>query len=159
MKLTPDIVEASSKILIGQSLTMSVANNRTGELWQSFMPRLKEIPLRTNADLYSLQIYAPHYFETFRPDLEFVKWACTEVSAVEKLPLDMKMLELKAGTYAVFHYKGHPGNPGVFQYIYGQWLPASKYRLDERPHFEVLGEKYKQNSPHSEEEIWIPIKN
>lgn len=27
-----------------------------------------------------------------------------------------------------------------------------------QPHFEVLGEKYKDNDPTSEEEIWIPIK-
>lgn len=38
------------------------------------------------------------------------------------------------------------------------WLPASDYNLDNRPHFEVLGEKYKNNDPTSEEEIWIPIK-
>jgi AraC family transcriptional regulator len=45
----------------------------------------------------------------------------------------------------------------IFQYIYSTWLPASGYALDNRPHFELLGEKYKQGSPHSEEEIWIPI--
>jgi AraC family transcriptional regulator len=30
--------------------------------------------------------------------------------------------------------------------------------LDQRPHVEVMGEKYKNNDPDSEEEIWIPIK-
>lgn len=28
-------------------------------------------------------------------------------------------------------------------------------RVDDRPHFEVLGGKYQNNSPNSEEEIWI----
>ncbi len=37
-------------------------------------------------------------------------------------------------------------------------LPNSEYELENRPHFEVLGEKYKNNDPNSEEEIWIPIK-
>jgi AraC family transcriptional regulator len=38
-------------------------------------------------------------------------------------------------------------------------LPLSKeYELDDRPHFEILGDKYKNNDPNSEEEIWIPIK-
>jgi AraC family transcriptional regulator len=37
-------------------------------------------------------------------------------------------------------------------------LPNSAYALDDRAHFEVLGEKYKNNDPSSEEEIWIPIK-
>jgi AraC family transcriptional regulator len=37
-------------------------------------------------------------------------------------------------------------------------LPNLGYTLDDRAHFEVLGEKYKNNDPLSEEEIWIPIK-
>jgi AraC family transcriptional regulator len=37
-------------------------------------------------------------------------------------------------------------------------LPNSNYHLDDRPHFEILGEKYKNADPGSEEEIWIPIK-
>jgi AraC family transcriptional regulator len=39
-----------------------------------------------------------------------------------------------------------------------EWLPNSAYALDDRPHFEALGEQYKNNDPNSEEEIWIPIK-
>jgi AraC family transcriptional regulator len=34
----------------------------------------------------------------------------------------------------------------------------SAYDLDNRPHFEILGEKYKNESPDSEEELWIPVK-
>jgi hypothetical protein len=30
--------------------------------------------------------------------------------------------------------------------------------LDDRPHFEVLGSKYRNNDPESEEETWIPTK-
>ncbi|MEN9524835.1 MAG: hypothetical protein RLZZ256_219, partial [Bacteroidota bacterium] len=32
------------------------------------------------------------------------------------------------------------------------------YLLDERPHVEVMGSKYKNNDPASEEDIWIPIR-
>lgn len=39
-------------------------------------------------------------------------------------------------------------------YIFATWLPSSAYVLDNRPHFEVLGAKYKSNDPGSEEEIW-----
>jgi AraC family transcriptional regulator len=38
------------------------------------------------------------------------------------------------------------------------WLPSSDYVLDNRPHFEILGEKYKINDPESEEKIWIPVR-
>ena len=46
----------------------------------------------------------------------------------------------------------------IFQYIFGTWLPTSIYTIDNLPHFEILGKKYKNNDPTSEEEIWIPIK-
>ncbi|MGK2861531.1 MAG: GyrI-like domain-containing protein [Chitinophagaceae bacterium] len=46
----------------------------------------------------------------------------------------------------------------MFSYIFNTWLPPSGYDLDNRPHFEILGEKYKNDDPLSEEEIWIPIK-
>ena len=69
----------------------------------------------------------------------------------------MDQMDLAGGQYAVFNYKGMPGDPKIFQYIYSEWLPASSYRLDNRPHFEVLGSKYKHNSQDSEEEIWIPV--
>ncbi len=59
--------------------------------------------------------------------------------------------------YAVFQYKGSNTTNKIFEYIYGTWIPSSGYLLDDRPHFEVLGEKYKNGSMYSEEEIWIPV--
>jgi AraC family transcriptional regulator len=71
----------------------------------------------------------------------------------------METFTLTSGLYAVFQYKGTANEAaGTFQYILGTWLPNSEYTLDSRPHFEILGEKYKNNDPDSEEEIWIPIK-
>jgi predicted transcriptional regulator YdeE len=35
---------------------------------------------------------------------------------------------------------------------------TTEKKIDNRPHFEVLGDKYKNNDPSSEEEIWIPIR-
>ncbi len=64
-----------------------------------------------------------------------------------------------SGLYAVFIHKGDASTaPKTFEYIFGTWLPNSEYLLDNRPHFEILGEKYKNEDPNSEEEVWIPIK-
>ena len=70
----------------------------------------------------------------------------------------METFSLAGGLYAVFDYKGSSNDPSIFQFIFGTWLPSSDYVLDDRPHFEVLGDKYKNNDPNSEEEIWIPIR-
>ena len=71
----------------------------------------------------------------------------------------METFTLIGGLYVVFLYQGiASAGAKTFQYILGTWLPNSEYTLDNRPHFEILGEKYKNEDPSSEEEIWIPIK-
>lgn len=157
-RMQPRIEILFPKKLIGKRLKMSLAGNRTAELWQSFRPRLTEIPNRTGTNLYSLQTYDPLYFSAFGPHREFEKWAAVEVAEIEKIPLELESFQLSGGKYAVFDYKGSSQDTRIFEYIFTEWLPASGYELDQRPHFEILGEKYKNNDPSSEEEIWIPIK-
>ncbi len=157
--MTPEIKILTEKLLVGLHLEMSVADNWTGELWRSLMMRRKEIQNNVDGNLISLQVYTENYFAPFHPANRFTKWAAVEVSGAENIPADMELFHLTGGLYAVFHYHGDPRNGAqTFQYIYGSWLPQSGYDLDNRPHFEVLGEKYRNDSPDSEEEIWIPIK-
>lgn len=137
---------------------MSLANDKTGGLWRSFMPHRKKIRHPLNNDVISLQVYKPDYFKHFDPTNEFDKWATVEVTNFEQIPGEMESFLLPGGLYAVFHYKGSSADDSIFLYIFGTWLPNSPYKLDNRPHFEVLGEKYKSNDPSSEEHIWIPIK-
>jgi AraC family transcriptional regulator len=147
------------KKLIGLQLSMSMAENRTGELWCNFMMRRKEIQKATGTDLYSIQVYPPDYFSAFSPVTGFTKWAAAEVSDLENMPDGIDKFHLSGGLYAVLLYRGDPRSGAqTFQYIYGTWLPNSDYELDDRPHFEILEEKYKNDSPDSEEEIWLPVK-
>jgi len=41
--MQPRIVNLREKKLVGKQLITSLVNNKTGELWKSFMPRRKEI--------------------------------------------------------------------------------------------------------------------
>jgi AraC family transcriptional regulator len=156
--MLPRIENLNEKKLIGKRLKMSLANNRTGELWASFMPRRKNISNHLTTDLISLQVYPSTHFSDFKPANLFEKWATVEVSDFDNVPNDLEKFILQGGLYAVFHYKGLSTDSSIFQYIFGTWLPNSDYVLDDRPHFEILGEKYKNNDPDSEEEIWIPIR-
>ena len=156
--MNPTIKFLSTKKLTGNRLIMSLADNKTGELWQNFMPRRNEIVNKISDDLISLQVYETSYFRNFNPHAKFEKWALVEVIDFENLPVGMETFTLESGLYAVFDYKGSSNDPRIFQYIFNNWLPNSEYTLDNRPHFEVLGAKYKTNNPDSEEEIWIPVK-
>jgi AraC family transcriptional regulator len=154
--IIPHIETIAKKKLIGKSLTMSFSNNRTSELWQSFMSRRKEIQNAVGTDLFNIQIYENlNPFEDFNPEVVFEKWASIEVTDFNSIPAGMEAFTLQEGLYAVFDYKGN--SPEIFQNIFQKWIPNSGYELAHRPHFEVLGEKYKNNDPDSEEEIWIPI--
>ena len=158
--MEPRIEILQEKKLIGIRLTMSFANNQTFKLWQSFMPRRNEIKNSLSPDLFSIQIFPTSFeFTPLNLNATFEKWAAIEVSNFEEIPAGMETIILNKGLYAVFDYKGLSTDVTIFNYIFGTWLPNSKiYLLDDRPHFEVLGEKYKNNHPDSKEEIWIPIK-
>lgn len=156
--MQPTIKLIDEKKVIGIHVPMSVANNKTAVLWQRFMPRRKEIKNKVSEDLISMQIYDPTYFSMFDPEKEFNKWASVEVDKFEEIPQNMEIFIIPAGKYAVFHYKGLSTNTQIFEDIFGTWLPQSAYEIDHRPHFEILGEKYKNNDPDSEEDIWIPIR-
>jgi AraC family transcriptional regulator len=138
---------------------MSYADYRIGQLWGSFMPRRKEIINNVDNDLISLVVYKPAHFADFKLTNEFERWATVEVTSFDNIPNEMETYTLPSGLYAVFLYKGTTTDiSSFFQNIFNVWIPNSDYVLDNRPHFEVLGEKYKNNDPSSEEEIWIPIK-
>lgn len=156
--MEPKIIELKEKKLVGKRLTMSLYDNKTGDLWKSFLSGYKKIINKLSNDFISMSIYKQTYFTDFNPTKEFEKWAVVEVTDFECTPVDMDIFILKGGLYAVFDYKGLSTDNSIFQYIFGVWLPNSDYLLDDRPHFEVLGARYKNADPESEEEIWIPVK-
>jgi len=157
MDMEPRIERSAEKKLVGFSVRMSVADNRTMQLWGRLGPKTREITNRITDDKISMQIYSPDYYQEFSPFNEFEKWATVEVANFDHVPEEMETFTLEEGLYAVFEYKGSSADPSIFQFIFWQWIPNSPYEVDDRPHFEVLGEKYKNNDVNSEEEIWIPI--
>jgi AraC family transcriptional regulator len=157
--MTPRIEVLGELKLVGLRMTMSISSNKTRELWQNFIRRRKDIPNTVGSTLYSIQLYDERYFKTFNPHSSFEKLAAIEVTNFDAVPADMEAFTLPSGLYAVFLHKGAGATaPATFNYIFSTWLPDSEYILDNRPHFEVLGEKYKNDDPESEEEIWIPVK-
>ena len=153
----PTVVNYPATLLIGRSAEMSVAENTTAALWRSVSPRLREVAGRTDEQRISLQIYPANYFSSFLPTRRFVKWAGVAVRAGQEPPPGWSVLNIPAGCYAVFHHQGPGNDPAIFRYIFSQWLPASPYRLDDRPHFEVLEPGYRPNDPAAEERIYIPV--
>lgn len=158
--MKPRIELLPQKKLVGKHMRMSLSYNHTGELWRSFMIQRAEITNASTSDFYSITVYDQNFdFINFDPSRTFEKWAAIEVSDFNNVPESMEQFILKGGLYAVFiHIGGANTAPMAFRKIFTNWIPNSPYSIDDRPHFEILGPKYKNNDPASEEEIWIPVK-
>lgn len=153
------IVNLKPKILVGVSDEMSLAEDGTMALWQKFMPNKKLLTNTMGTEVYNVHIY-PHdvSFFNFTENTVFTKWACTEVSSADSIPEGFELLLLEGGTYLVEEHNG-PANEvqKTYERIFTEILPHANFSIDQRPHFEVLGDKYLGMHPNSKEDIWIPI--
>lgn len=156
--MQPEIVSIDPKLLVGLKTEMSFSENKTAALWQTFMPK-KHLVSAKSDELFSVEVYPDlNFFKTFDPTKTFEKWAAVEVNSAENLAEDFEVLKISEGLYAKFIYQGKASEAATFySKIFGEWLPNSEYKLDNRPHFAVMGEKYKGEEATSEEEIFIPI--
>ncbi|RXR17330.1 AraC family transcriptional regulator [Flavobacterium amnicola] len=153
------IAELQPKKLVGKSLSMSFTDDKTGMLWGSFAPQIKNVANRVGDEKISLQSYTDDFM--IDPTIPFVKWAAIEVSDFKNVIQGIEKLEITGGLYAVFHYKGNVlGAPKFFSKIFKESIPNSNYQLDNsRPHFELLpAGKYDPMDENSEEKIYVPIK-
>lgn len=98
--MTPRIETITPKTLVGLQIRMNLANNKTSELWRTFLQRKEEIHHRTNTDRYSIQVFdSPQHMNTFTPLTEFDKWAAVEVNDATRMPQGMKSITIEAGQY------------------------------------------------------------
>ncbi|MCD6544535.1 MAG: GyrI-like domain-containing protein [Flavobacteriaceae bacterium] len=160
MKDSVRIIDVSEKRLVGCKKMASLNDDINKELWQGFMPRLNEIQNKLDSNYLSVQIYDLKLeFRNFTQHTIFANWAAVEVNDVSELPSGMDKLIIPKGKYAVFIHVG-TAKEAFFttQYIFKDWLPASKFQLDNRPHFQIMESDYNPNDPNAKETFWIPIK-
>ncbi|MDX1331897.1 MAG: GyrI-like domain-containing protein [Robiginitalea sp.] len=158
--LEPRIETLEETRLVGKRSRMSFAGNTTARLWKEFMPQRGKIGNVVDGTFYSVEVYEdPDFFRDFDPFREFEKWAAVPVHRFDCIPAGLETLLIPAGVYAVFRYRGKESEVSqMYQYIYGSWIPNSRYTLDHRPHFARMGPAYKGEDPDSEEELWIPVR-
>ncbi len=158
-KLEPKIEHIHPQLFIGKKIKNTFEQDKTVELWRSFMPNRNEIKNKIGKELYSIENYPAGFFNDFNPEAEFEKWAAVEVHNFNAIPDGMGTFTSPGGLYAAFLHIGTAAEGSkTYKYIFEEWLPNSIYYLDKRPHFAVMGEKYRPDDPDSEEEVLIPIK-
>ncbi|MBO6880269.1 GyrI-like domain-containing protein [Winogradskyella sp.] len=151
--MNPRIVTIQEKRLIGmKSHMLRHQMESIISLWKQFMPRKSEVSDWVNGELIAMQEYED--LGNFNKPFEI--WACAEVSEINNIPEGMMSYTIPSGLYAVFLHKGMDAG-ATYQRIMTKWLPNSGYQIDDRPHFQIMGSKYKNGSPDSEEDFYVPI--
>ncbi len=151
--MQPKIVTLTEKKVVGmQSKMLMHQYEKIIKLWKSFMPKKHELKNTINQELIAIQDY-PDFGNL---ETSYNIWACAEVSDFINIPDSMQPFTISEGLYAVFLHKGMDAGK-TYQRIMTEWLPNSGYAIDDRPHFQVMGDKYKNGSPDSEEDFYIPV--
>lgn len=154
-----EIIKDRYVVGIKTNMNLQTIQQETGNLARQFMPRRHEINSRIGKHVLSIQNYGELQMKDMTSQTIFEKWIAVEVSNIEEIPIGMESFILEAGMYAVFSYKGSIEDFSKSrQYIFQDWLPNSKYKLDSRAYFEELSENYIKDLQNTEEDIWIPIK-
>ena len=154
-------VTTKDLLIIGNNAKLSFITNGegTGKLARQFMPRLDEITNRVGTHSFSIQNYKNFNIKTLTPKTLFEKWVGVEVSSFNTIPENMETLIIPGGNFLVFPFQGSVAEFVKFwQHIHNEWLPNSRYQLDNRPHFEKLPSGYNPMRDDNQEEIWIPVK-
>ncbi len=140
--------------LVGCKQTMSFAHNTTTELWQNFKPKSAQITGQISANWVNLTQYLPNMFDTFNPNLEFMRWAGVIVNDELQPVADFEKLQVLGGLYAQFEYIGKPADyPETFLWFLNQYCPQNGLKIDgTRPHFEFIDASNSQK-----ELIHIPV--
>ena len=154
--MNPKILEVSEIKVIGLSTTIKMhEQHKIVALWKQFMPRKHELKTLVSEELIAMQIF--NLQKNGEPDEDFDIWACAEVEDFNTMPQNLKSFTIPSGKYAVFLHRGMNASL-TYQNIMTEWLPNSGYVIDDRPHFQVMGQTYKNGSPDSEEDFYVPIR-
>ena len=157
MRTPPRIETLYPKLLVGMRREMSHAEDTTPELWRAFGPRIREVENRATDEMIAMRLYLESAEGVYDPDARYSRWAALEVTDFHHVPDGMETYRLDGGTYAVFVHRGPGSDVGIFQHIFGEWLPESGRELAHREHLEILPAGYDPRDPDATEEIWIPI--
>ncbi|MGI8314249.1 GyrI-like domain-containing protein [Halobacillus mangrovi] len=159
--MTPKLIQLEAKKLIGKSKQMSLNEDRTVELWRSFMPKHKTIKDRIDDNLYNMKVFDEKFDPArFTPDTPFQKWAVVEVREFDEKQDELEPIILNGGLYVMFYHHGPASEfHKTLQSFYEEWLPSSNYLVDNREHFERFTKEYNPMDSNAVEEVWIPVKN
>ena len=155
LSMDPEIMIRPAIKLVGIVQQYDNADLSLPKLWSAFRPYRDKIANRIGDE--SFGIYES--YEEDGDDIKFSYVCCAPVKNFDQIPEGMTARELPEQMYAKFIHRGSIANLDMtLKYIWGSWLPKSKYDYVEKPDFELYPPGYNVMDPVSEMALHIPIK-
>ena len=167
LSLEPRLYSTEERFFVGVTTEIigieSEKNNiadKLPQLWNTFVPRMNEIPNQIDDTAYGIISQAPDKLGVSK----LLYTACMEVNdlSVKQLPEGMNSICLPSQQYAEFKHQGFVDIENVNQtinYIYSSWLMNSNMRHTYQPDIEIYGSEFKSNSEDSIIYYAIPVES
>lgn len=155
ISMEPRVESRAPAMIVGTENVYKVDELDVLALWETFYPFRNSIPNKLGHDAFGIY----RGFNQTNEGLKFTYSCCVEVSDLKKVPEGMKRWQLDEKLYAVFEHRvGMQILNDTLRYIWGSWLPRSKYNYNPDVDFEVYTNQFDYRQPEkSIMEIWIPI--
>lgn len=154
ISMEPEIIIQPAIKLIGIASRYTNADLNLPRLWSAFRPYRNTIPNRIGDDAFGIY----ESYEERDDDVSFVYVCAVSVNCFDHIPDGMTARELPEHTYAKFTHRGPVANlEHTLKYIWGSWLPKSKYDYIEKPDFELYRSGFNDADPKNELYLHIPV--
>jgi predicted transcriptional regulator YdeE len=150
-EMEPKIVHKAEFTAVGMEYQGKNENNEIAQMWQEFVPRIKEIK-------HANFTWGTYGICRDLPAGEGVNYlAGVEVDTIEDVPAGMAVWTVPEQTYAVFTCT-LPTLHEAYRHAFETWLPQSEHQRGDGPDFELYTEEFDPEVKDSKMYIYVPIK-
>lgn len=154
--MQPEIVERPEIKAIGIAGQYSQEDLGYPKLWLAFRPYAEAVVAgRVGGHFFGIH---EQYQET-NEGVEFTYVCAMEVEDFDSVPEGMVTRIIPAQLYAVFTHDDDVSTiPETMKYVWGSWLPKSRYEYMERPDFELFPKTQDPDGQHRPIFLYVPIR-
>ncbi|MCO7187554.1 MULTISPECIES: AraC family transcriptional regulator [unclassified Pseudoalteromonas] len=154
ISMEPEIIEQPAMKIVGIANVYEDGDLSLHKLWSGFRPYRDKIPNRVGDHFFGI-------YENYQEDgdvTRFVYICSAQVENFDDVPDGLITRELTAQTYARFTHTGPIANlEETLRYIWGSWLPKSRYEYADKPDFELLPGGFNDADPNNKVYLNIPV--
>ena len=165
--MKPQIQEIEEVVVIGLKAKFNgaMAENANNheiipDLWKNFYKRMDEIKNREGQETYGVIMIDPDKPADQKENLHenLIYLAGVKVSSSAKIPKGMSTYTIPKAKYGIFEHAGPVKNiDQTLNYIFGTWLPQSKFKTPDRANFERFPANYDPQSEKAKMEFCLPL--